>query len=779
MDWKTASALYANRLKSALDLQRHTLDLLNLATVNQIGSFNQEKQVLRNIAAPTEKLMHRLQQGEFRIAVVGLEKAGKSTFVNAWLGSDLLPAKTARCTFTTTQIYSVLHDADQRLETIPKDVRQYQDYQHSLEEQKNSPDKGSAQKAENDLRVMQEHQKTLQEIINEGRKTQQFNKLDEVKESLIRYVADERYAHAMQEARLYTSKLAAVDGVVFYDVPGLDSGLNKHIEESKEMLSDCDAIILVQRLDIDLKAHEQDLIKFGKDGDPYLSLADKLFVFWGQIDLQPSKEVLDERWEELLRKWEAFDIPAHRLVRGSAGAHLVLQGVHIPQVGSFETIKHKMQTLIGTDDLEALKNETGINKLKELIKNYLDQERVGLLEKRCNQIVADIVEISHSIYKKVSEFYPENPEEAKKIQENSNRIEFHQWWDQRWEKIRADVNNYFYEQKKQNNLASIFRSRYEELIREKIAALPSRQIEQREQIFDSASHPVFDAARANFEWRQKLYSDVRKMVADISGNLAYELKQQALELIAILEGKLWNSKSVKAKLIKQEEEYLRLLEHSLHTLFLRFVRPIVDVLVRAPVGSDTRKETRESIGADIEIIDNYYSGEEPALKRLRQYANHGFYLLVDDEKRKEVLGKDIASALDSIISANVFGQIGLATAKTVVDTLEEKLETKKEGMISEVEADIRVLEHYLIFGTFDASGFNAFCQQELENIRDSFLDITNKSYWIAVVENEWCAGNKALLSELPINLRSFDFNIETSERLRQLGISLTSMKTLI
>jgi hypothetical protein len=106
-------------------------------------------------------------------------------------------------------------------------------------------------------------------------------------------------------------------------------------------------------------------------------------------------------------------------------------------------------------------------------------------------------------------------------------------------------------------------------------------------------------------------------------NLALELQQEALDLIAELEKQLWGSKTVKIKLVQNETIYVSLLEHSLNTLFLRFVRPVVELLVRAPVGSTTRKEARKKMGADIEIIDNYYSGGEPALERLCQYANHG------------------------------------------------------------------------------------------------------------------------------------------------------------
>lgn len=779
MDWKTASTLYANQLKAALDIRRHALALAELTTVNQLGITAEQKATLHKAGEPAEKLMHRLQNGEFRIAVVGLEKAGKSTFVNAWLGSDLLPAKKARCTFTTTQIYSVPHDGEQRLETLPKTDAQYQIYQADLSEQSQSADKSAAQKAENDLKVMEQHQATLREIINEGKKTYSFSRLDEIKSHLTRYVADERYAHAMQEARLFTSKLAAVDGVVFYDVPGLDSGLAKHIEESKEMLADCDAIILVQRLDIDLKAHEQDLIKFGATGDPYLKLADKLFIFWGQIDLQPSQEVLDDNWQQLLEKWAAVEIPEHRIVKGSAGAHLVLQGFEIPQVGSLEQTLQKMQSLTSLTTHDELKQATGIFELQQRIQIYLDNERTGLLKKRCDGMINDILKTAREIYQTVSAVYPEDPEQAKRAQEESNYIVFHQWWNNRWQKTRANVNNRFKDGNEQSiKSRELFRLRYGELVNEKINLLPSRQIEKRQQIFDSVSNPVFDAAKANITWREELYSDVRYMTAELAKNLALELQQESLDLIQELEKQLWSSKTVKPKLVADENRYISLLEHSLNTLFLRFSRPVIELLIRAPVGSTTRKEARKKIGADIEIIDNYYSGNEPALERLCQYANHGVKLLIDEQKRKEVLGVSITAVVDEIIGANPFLSIPLNTIGTVANELTDSLVNEKDTMIAEVEADIRVLEHYLINGIFEASGFSAFCQQELDNLRDSFLDVNNEGYWTGVAHNEWQSGNDELLKELPMDLRGFQFNTETSDRLKQLRISMDGIHNL-
>ena len=46
----------------------------------------------------------RLSDNRYRVAIIGTEKAGKSTFANALLRKDFLPEDEGRCTFTTTTI---------------------------------------------------------------------------------------------------------------------------------------------------------------------------------------------------------------------------------------------------------------------------------------------------------------------------------------------------------------------------------------------------------------------------------------------------------------------------------------------------------------------------------------------------------------------------------------------------------------------------------------------------------------------------------------------------
>ena len=277
MDWKTASSYYETQLSDALNVYRYADALAKLP---QAEVPTKLKDALLQEYEPTRRQLARLKKREFRIAVVGLEKAGKSTFINAWLECDLLPAKGGRCTFTTTQIYSVENESEQRLEVQVKTEEQFVNLLSELEKAK----------AVEDLNTIHVNEATLRQVRTEGNLIFSFTRLEDIREPLKKYVADEKYAHSVLEARLYTNKLAQAEGIVFYDVPGLDSGLAKHVDEAQEMLSDCDAVILVQRF-TSLREKELEIIKFTESGDKNVSVADKLFVFLSRIDSLGSAEV--------------------------------------------------------------------------------------------------------------------------------------------------------------------------------------------------------------------------------------------------------------------------------------------------------------------------------------------------------------------------------------------------------------------------------------------------------------------------------------------------------
>ena len=764
MDWKTASSYYEVCLSDALNVYRHAVDL---AMLPQAEVPTKLKDALLQEYEPTRRQLARLKKREFRIAVVGLEKAGKSTFINAWLECDLLPAKGGRCTFTTTQIYSVENESEQRLEVQVKTEEQFVNLLSELE----------TVRAVEDLKTIRANETTLRQVRSEGDIRVPFTRLEDIRDPLKKYVADEKYAHSVLEARLYTNKLAQAEGIVFYDVPGLDSGLAKHVDEAQEMLSDCDAVILVQRF-TSLREKELEIIKFTETGDKNVNVADKLFVFLSRIDSLGSAEALQTHIEEACLDWsKRANLPKQRILYGSAGAYLILNNLAGQQtkseIGSANEIKNKLQSLTGISDENALNQEaTGIPTIKNKIFDYINFERVNVLSKRCETSISKILGSSDEIYQLVRKRYSENPEEAKQFEEDGRRIHFTEWWGKKWQQMKADLQK-FYDSSIVNKDSKLavnsstgsqkFKERYLQVVTIEMQNLREQMLSKRDTIFAANSNPVFDPVNANYRWREDLYIDVSDVLAAIASQLAIELQAESLKLVEYMTEMLWGSKQVKERLIKDSDGYRVLLENSLKVLFLRFARPVAEVLIRGPVKSDTREKIIKNLGVDIEIVDNYYSGDESAFKVLKRYAKYGSDLLFAPELRQQILGV-----------TGIAGQVAGIATQVVIDAVND-LKSPQETVIFEVENDINALEEYLRSAIFDAAGFESYCIQELKNLVDNFRD--KDGAWAGVAINEWLQGNPSLLSELPSNLKSQESNLEVSERLRQLSVALKKAQT--
>ena len=208
---------------------------------------------------------------------------------------------------------------------------------------------------------------------------------------------------------------------------------------------------------------------------------------------------------------------------------------------------------------------------------------------------------------------------------------------------------------------------------------------------------------------------------------------------------LWGSDQVKARLIeKSETDFLAKLENSLSVLFLRFARPVAEVLIRAPLNSDAREKIAKNLGVDIEIVDNYYIGDEPAFKVLKKHAKHGYKLLYHPETRKQILGvTGVAAPM-------------LHFATQVAIDISKEFVSPQDDVIFEVENDINAFAEYLRAAIFQAAGFESYCTQELKGLIDSFRD--KKGTWTGEAQNQWLQGNPLLLVELPLELRSQESN---------------------
>lgn len=783
-DWNEAAQHYRDRLEQALSVKRHALEL---ARFPEVDAPEEAKETIRELSEPLENQLERLERGEFRIAVVGLEKAGKSTLVNAWLEHELLPTKSERCTFTTTQIESVTDDSRQRAEVTTYSKSGFESLLDSLRETKEQGSGDEASRAAEDLETIQQHETKLLDLVGDDPDPLEFAELEDISEQLTKYIADERYAHAVKEVRVYTSRLASADGVVFFDVPGLNSGLQKHIDASREMLADCDAVVCIQQLrEPSLEASEKKLVKFIREGD-VVDVHDKLFVFLGQADIANTAQKLREDRESAKEQWRDIgDMPSDKIVTGSAGAYLVLEGLAsaetLKAVGDREEAADKIETIFELDDPsdDDLVEATGIDELRNRVDDYLRHERVDVLKRRCEPSINDILDAASTIYEESKEDFPENPEALEKKAEKRQNIRFEQWWKNKWQEIQSELKSYFDsrfeeggeedgDEPELHESVEELRERYVALVEEGLASLPHRREAKREEFFDSLQVKNATTHQTiNDQWRDELYEEVTDMIEDLSEQLAMEMLEDARELTGKFQDLLFDEETVERRILDNPDRYQDELELGFRTLFLRFARPMAKVLVQSPKGSQNRSDLRRELRKDLDLLDPFYEGEKE-YERLKRFAKYGKQLLDDPFVRQVLLKIEPPASIASEIADR------MDELEHPDDPPEVEKASNLEEVVEEVEADLDGVEEYFKGAVFEAAGFAEFHSQELQRLRDEFVD--KEETWRGITRSAWKHGNEQLMRELPPELRDREVDTEICERVRQLGIAIRNAQT--
>ncbi len=165
--------------------------------------INEMKKHLFKLKQLNEKQSHT-------ICIVGLEKAGKSTFINALLGYELLPTASERCTQVRTVLKPLLDDGDQQLFAT---VKFYNEQEFNV-----YFDKMIMKTDENEEQLRKRKEEVIQrrEILKAKFPEEQFriggsNNLERERMNIIEqihdYITGEVYVNIVKEIAIYTDKL--------------------------------------------------------------------------------------------------------------------------------------------------------------------------------------------------------------------------------------------------------------------------------------------------------------------------------------------------------------------------------------------------------------------------------------------------------------------------------------------------------------------------------------------------------------------------------------------
>lgn len=392
MSWESEKQVYIDKLERIVSGVREILNLQGNRIVTP-----EMKNSLESSKKSAEYLLPKLKNDEFEIAVVGLEKSGKSSFSNALIGLNVLPTKEGRCTYTSTcirpgksdsadvEFYSEAEfnrDFKEKLEMLGvPNAAMYHVDGLSLEKYEQLFESCSSEKQtlyrttlNKDIIDIIENWESLKLYI--GSPVHHFENVTLNNSELTAFITSKCKALAVKNVTIYSTELQKMPNAIMYDVPGFNSPTLMHREQTKQKMRSADAIVMVA------KAHEPsitgDVLEIFKESDDEgAPLSEKLFVFANKADL--SKQLEDNKaitYDEWIRIRKIIPETAkERIVFGSANAHL---GDAVPD------------GLEAREKLKSMNMSDGIEELRQKLQTYYENDRFDVLKKRINKIVFDV-----------------------------------------------------------------------------------------------------------------------------------------------------------------------------------------------------------------------------------------------------------------------------------------------------------------------------------------------------------------------------------------------------
>ncbi|WP_026878048.1 dynamin family protein [Ignatzschineria larvae DSM 13226] len=619
---------------------------------DRINLLNQDQlKELQHIEKNNEKFKYKLESNEFEIAIVGLEKAGKSTFANALIKNNILPSAPERCTFTSTRLVSGTDRASVKFYTEQEfnnifvtlvdeigyqphggspisfrdiNLEDFENYFSKLEDSDPALYKSHIGKTDEEIKDII---KCRDKLILTG-EVKEFSG-DQLKENDFQeYIKgqdkgrDTSKPRSVSHIEIESSELKQLENAIIYDVPGFDSPTKIHLRQTEERLKAADAIILVTNVGVNpsLQGTTLSIITKNTDEDG-IALKDKLFVFGNQLDRVNNEEDLISNPKILIQDVQKYNIgEEHRVFVGSAYKYLANENI------------------IGDVKLNYDIHNTGIDDIRIALIQYYETERFEILKRKIDTNNKLMESIFDGILKDsdFDENFSEQSEQAKITKESYRLIE---------ENLKSNLNKLRDELKKEIIGNSYFSNKFKYEL-------------SNDRYFNEITEDQFETYRINNSDSIRLDTPINK----INQKIREDLHKKYLEDFSYLIKSMTDNKAkeIEINFIREFTEsiclgssekiteveplcknYINKLtrdishkESSFIYLIERFSRDIFDALLSAPILSHDRVNRYLSSKNEFIYLDSYYSNGKGKLVNLILIQKDG--TLFDLEKLDQI-----------------------------------------------------------------------------------------------------------------------------------------------
>jgi len=578
------------------------------------------------------KYLHKLESNEFEIAIVGLEKAGKSTFANALIENYILPSAPERCTFTATRL---IHGNDKAMIEFYTEIEFDEIFQQILIDIEYPKAKNQSYKSltfekfkeyfdaleEKNPNLYKNHigktDKEIEDILVAKNKLTLTGKMREfsgdelMSEDFQSYIKGENKGtdtskpRSVKSIEIQSSKLQRLENAIIYDVPGFDSPTKIHERQTVERLKKADAIILVTNVgrNPSLVGTQLNIITKNADADG-IPLRDKLFVFGNQLDTANSQEESKGNIETLVNDVVKYKIgESKRVFTGSALKFLAIDN-----------------DIVDNPDYKPnYEFESGINEIFNELVHYYENERFEILKRKIDSNQKELTITLDEILKNSDTNFDSNFSENEK-----NRItrDAYKKIENNLEKKLKELKS---ELKKEIWNEKYFSKKFTNDVENKIhfKNITEKDIKSIKIYEDESLTLDTPIEKINQSLRKKIHKEFLKefsnLILEMTDEKSREIEIRILRAFtsAILDS---NNASIFNEIEKESEELiLKLTSNISHNqgrftyLIERFSRDIFDILISHPLLSEDRKDKFKQSASEFTYLDNYYNKGDGSL----------------------------------------------------------------------------------------------------------------------------------------------------------------------
>lgn len=598
--------------------------------------------------------IERVRKQAFEIAIVGREKAGKSSLLNAWLGKqlDLLPSERGRCTYTVTELRSCPNDDSQCFEIHYFDKEEFYKRYNLIREMANSTGSGrDRQLYEEELKEIEQYLVQIQSYCGRGIETRSFKNFNFVRDELKEAISKPQRARAVKKVVIYTPALSTTDDLIFWDVPGYDSPITLHKEQTRTKIASVDAVLYAKNFaQPDLVDCEHEILKITDSSNVFVKTSDKIVVALTQCDTANTPSDFNSLLKSARINWSRQGVLWQRVIPCCAGAELDIGDVGMTckkrlkdlnvgikydkakakkKLQDFQNIDQNIEIDPKDDDdtVETVIQTTGFNELKDAVNCLVYNARTTIVETRLSNSKKKLLQL---VGKFINFVYDECKLSFEDTQADIINAELDaaatEWWLKEWKLIEEDFQTFYqanvrtklpiYQlyQAQANEVKEAdvvgFKQLYDDTIERNYNTTDASKKERQKAIFikctgdEGIVSPKEGNAAIRIELTREAIATLDKITVEFT-NFLIEYIEKIIEWIT---KRLWGIPEIKKEMYPFPcDIYDKFLKKSFDSLFLRLCKPAIDLFLRYPRSKIERLRVMHEYQMEMVILDCYFT----------------------------------------------------------------------------------------------------------------------------------------------------------------------------